>query len=198
MKQPTDNGQRSAKERYERRLGRRAFVKLGILAAAAISSPAAAFAAGKRGSAMEKSLAFYSTHTGEKLKTVYWADGHYLAPSLREINYILRDPRNDEIRDIDTQLLDLLFALCGAIDARQSFHIISGYRSPATNAFLRAHSSGVAKNSLHLVGQAIDIRCPGRDLRVVQKAAMALQRGGVGYYPKSDFVHVDTGRVRYW
>jgi uncharacterized protein YcbK (DUF882 family) len=143
-------------------------------------------------------LSFYNTHTGERLKSVYWAAGDYIAESLREINHILRDPRNDQVHDIDPRLLDLLFALRKEIDANQPFHVISGYRSPDTNAFLRAHSSGVAENSLHLVGQAIDIRSPGRTLSNLRKAAMALKGGGVGYYPKSDFVHVDIGRVRYW
>lgn len=180
------------------RVSRRTLVKLGMLAAASAILPRSAFGSSNSRSVAEKSLAFYNTHTGEKLRTVYWAEGNYLAPSLREINFILRDPRNDEVRDIDTQLLDLLYAIHKAIDAPQAFHVISGYRSPASNAFLRAHSSGVAKNSLHLVGQAIDIRCPGRELRVLRKAAMALKAGGIGYYPKSDFVHIDTGRVRYW
>ncbi len=180
------------------RVSRRTLIKLGMLAAAAVILPRAAFGSSNSLSVGEKSLAFYNTHTGETLKTVYWAEGNYLGQSLREINFILRDPRNDKIHDIDTGLLDLLFAIRNAIDAPQSFHVISGYRSPATNAYLRAHTSGVAKNSLHLVGQAIDIRCPGRELRVLQKAAVALKAGGVGFYPKSDFVHVDTGRVRYW
>jgi uncharacterized protein YcbK (DUF882 family) len=94
--------------------------------------------------------------------------------------------------------LDLLFALRNQLDTHETFHIISGYRSRETNARLRAHSTGIAENSLHLVGKAIDIRIPGRQLGTLRKAAVALQGGGVGYYPKSDFVHVDVGRVRYW
>lgn len=198
MKQPEDNSRGRPEAGRDRHLNRRTFVKLGMLAAAAAISPPAVFAAGRTASVAEKSLAFYNTHTGEKLKTVYWAEGIYLPQSLREVNYVLRDVRNDEVHDIDPRLLDLLFAIHKAIDAPQPFHVISGYRSAATNAFLRSRSSGVAKSSLHMVGQAIDIRCPGRDLHVLRKAARALKAGGVGYYAKSDFVHVDTGRVRYW
>jgi uncharacterized protein YcbK (DUF882 family) len=182
----------------EHRLSRRTFVKLGTWAAAAAMLPSSVFAAGKKAAVPEKSLAFYNTHTGEKLRSVYWAEGNYVTDSLHEINHILRDPRNNEIHDIDTGLLDLLFAVRQEIETNQPFHVISGYRSAQTNAFLRAHSTGVAENSLHLVGRAIDIRAPGRDLRYLQKVAIALKGGGVGYYPKSDFVHIDVGRVRYW
>ena len=179
-------------------LTRRSFVKLGAMAAVAGLLPRAVFGSSKSLAVRDKSLAFYNTHTGEHLKAIYWTEGNYVDGSLREINYILRDPRNNEARDIDIRLLDFLFAIRQEIEASQPFHVISGYRSAATNAFLRAHSSGVAENSLHLVGKAIDIRVPGRDTRTLQNAAKALGRGGVGYYPKSDFVHVDIGRVRYW
>jgi uncharacterized protein YcbK (DUF882 family) len=179
-------------------LTRRTFVKLGAMAAVAGLLPRVVFGSSKSLAAQDKSLAFYNTHTGEKLKAIYWAEGNYVDATLREINYILRDPRNNEVRDIDTGLLDFLFAVRQEVDGKQPFHVISGYRSPATNSFLRAHSSGVAENSLHLVGKAIDIRMPGRDTRSLQKAAKDLRLGGVGYYPKSDFVHVDIGRVRYW
>ena len=180
------------------RLTRRSFVKLAAMAAVAGLLPRAVFGASKSLAVRDKSLAFYNTHTGEHLKAIYWADGNYVDGSLREINYILRDPRNNETRDIDIRLLDFLFAVRQEIEPSEPFHVISGYRSAATNAFLRAHGSGVAENSLHLVGKAIDIRVPGKDTRTLQKAAKALRRGGVGYYPKSDFVHVDIGRVRYW
>ena len=168
------------------------------MAAVAGLLPGAVLGSSKNLSVKEKSLAFYNTHTGERLKAIYWAEGNYVDGSLRDINYILRDPRNNEVHDIDTWLLDLLFVVRRKIEANQPFHVISGYRSAATNTFLRAHGTGVAENSLHLVGQAIDIRLPGRETRILQKAAIALKRGGVGYYPKSDFVHVDIGPVRYW
>jgi uncharacterized protein YcbK (DUF882 family) len=179
-------------------LTRRTFVKLGAMTAVAGLLPRTGLASEKRLTIGEKSLAFYNTHTGEKLKTVYWAQGDYVEDSLREINRILRDPRNNEVHEIDTGLLELLFALRRQIGADKPFHVISGYRSLETNAFLRARSDGVAENSLHLVGKAIDIRMPGQDTRGLRKAAIALKLGGVGYYPKSDFVHLDIGRVRYW
>jgi uncharacterized protein YcbK (DUF882 family) len=181
----------------DHRWSRRTFLKFGAAVGAAAVLPRSAFGAGDR-RVPEKSLALYNTHTGERLNSVYWAEGKYIADSLREVNYILRDPRNNEIHDIDARLLDLLFAIREQIDTNQPFHVISGYRSAATNAYLRAHSSGVAANSLHLVGKAIDIRLPGKALPNLQQAAVALKGGGVGYYPKSDFVHVDIGRVRYW
>lgn len=180
------------------RMTRRTFVKLGSMAAVAGLLPRVVFGSSKHLSVEERSLAFYNTHTGEKLKSIYWAEGNYVDGSLRQISYILRDLRSDEVHDIDIRLLDLLFSVRKEIETNEPFHVISGYRSARTNAFLRAHSTGVAENSLHLVGQAIDIRLPGRETRILQKAAIALKGGGVGYYPKSDFVHLDIGRVRYW
>jgi uncharacterized protein YcbK (DUF882 family) len=146
----------------------------------------------------ERSLAFFNTHTGERLRVTYWERGRYIGESLADINQILRDHRANEIAAIDTTLLDLLFTLRKNLDSQHPFHVISGYRSAQTNAALHTASSGVAQNSLHCVGKAIDIRLPGRELRALHKAAIALKAGGVGYYRKSDFVHVDVGRVRYW
>jgi uncharacterized protein YcbK (DUF882 family) len=143
-------------------------------------------------------LAFDNLHTGEKLKTVYWRDGEYLPEAMRHIDWLLRDFRAEEIHPIDPRLLDLLAALHARLASRRPFEVISGYRSPATNAMLARLSGGVAQNSLHMQGMAIDIRVPGRDLRCVRAAALSLRCGGVGYYPSSDFVHLDTGRVRSW
>ena len=185
-------------ENSEFSVSRRRFLTLGSIAALAGIFPCKVFGSPAGISQPERSLAFYNTHTGEQLRTVYWVQGNYLEDSLVEINFILRDYRTNEIKNIDTGLLDLLFAIRNELETQQPFQVISGYRSPETNAFLRAHSTGIAEHSLHLVGKAIDIRTPGRELRVLQKAAVALKGGGVGYYPKSDFVHVDVGRVRYW
>jgi uncharacterized protein YcbK (DUF882 family) len=179
-------------------ISRRRFLAVGSIAALAGIFPRKVFGSPAGISQPERSLAFYNTHTGEQLRSVYWVQGNYLEDSLGEINHILRDHRTNEIKNIDTGLLDLLFAIGNELEARQPFHVISGYRSPDTNAFLRAHSAGIAEHSLHLVGKAIDIRTPGRELRALHKTAVALKGGGVGYYPKSDFVHVDVGRVRYW
>ncbi|MGV8898566.1 MAG: DUF882 domain-containing protein [Burkholderiaceae bacterium] len=177
---------------------RRTFMKFGALAAAAGLSPLSAHAALRGAMTPERSLAFYNTHTGESLQTVYWAEGSYIPQALTDINQVLRDHRNNAIKEMSPALLDFLYSINNAVDARQPFHIISGYRSPATNAMLAARSGGVAKHSMHLDGKAIDIRVPGRDLSQIHRVALLQQSGGVGYYPGSDFVHVDVGRVRQW
>ena len=145
-----------------------------------------------------RSLKFYALHTGESLKTTYWEDGHYIAGELDRINYILRDFRANEIKPIDPALLDLLTRIQSRLSTSEAFQVISGYRSPVTNAMLHANSEGVAVHSLHLQGKAIDITVPGRSLAELRAAALAQQAGGVGYYPRTGFVHVDTGRVRFW
>jgi uncharacterized protein YcbK (DUF882 family) len=146
----------------------------------------------------ERSLSFHNLHTNEHLRAVYWKTGEYLASSLAEINRVLRDHRTDEEHEIDSGLLDLLCGLRLRLDTTQPLQIISGYRSPATNAMLKAQSEGVATRSLHMEGRAVDIRIPGRNLSLVRKAALAMKAGGVGYYSDSNFVHVDVGRVRSW
>ena len=144
-----------------------------------------------------RTLALHNLHTGETLDTAYWADGRYLPEGMRRIEWLLRDHRTDEVHPIDPWLLDLLVELQGRLHAPR-FEVVSGYRSPATNAMLASLSDGVAQQSFHLQGKAIDIRVPGRRLRQVRAAAMTLQGGGVGYYPHSDFVHIDTGPIRHW
>jgi uncharacterized protein YcbK (DUF882 family) len=145
-----------------------------------------------------RKLSFYSLHTEESLSTVFWRDGRLVPDSLAEIDWNLRDFRSGEVHAIDPDLLDLLYRLGRAMAYDGPIHVISGYRSAKTNAMLAAQSGGVAKNSYHVRGMAIDLRLPGRPLRAVQRAALDLARGGVGFYPKSDFVHVDTGPVRRW
>lgn len=146
----------------------------------------------------EKSLSFYNLHTGETLKTVYWSEGLYILEALADINLILRDFRTGDTKPIDTGLLDLLYTLYGLVGSRKTIHVVSGYRTPETNALLRENDGGVAAKSLHIEGKAVDFRLPGCSLKTLHKAAVELQRGGVGYYPALDFVHVDVGRVRYW
>jgi len=147
----------------------------------------------------ERVASFDNLHTGETLRTVYWAEGGYVPEALREIDHVLRDFRTDEVLSIDPALIDLLFALRREMGSTAAFGVISGYRSPATNARLQRNGGGgVATRSLHMVGKAIDIRLPGRRLRDLREAALGLRGGGVGYYPRSNFVHVDTGRVRFW
>ena len=187
-------------------LSRRSFLGLGAVAAASALVPARAFAAApavaaRSGLAMERELSFFHTHTGERLSTAYCTGGEYVAPALKEVNLLLRDFRVNQVKAIDPALLDLLFELNGVLGTDQPFHVISGYRTPETNAMLQerggAHS-GVATHSLHIDGKAIDIRVPGIKLAHLRDSAKSLKRGGVGFYPGSDFVHVDTGRVRYW
>lgn len=147
----------------------------------------------------ERELAFHNTHTGERLRIAYWEDGRYVPGALREINHLMRDHRRNESHRIDTKLLDQLFILRKKLGTSKPFHIISGYRSPKTNALLRSQGRrGVAKRSLHMSGRAIDIRMPGRSLSKVRLAALSMHAGGVGYYPGANFVHLDTGRVRRW
>lgn len=146
----------------------------------------------------ERSLKLYNLHTGERLNATYWANGRYQPEQLAAINRLLRDHRSDEVAPIDTALLERLHDLQLRFPGHDTFHVISGYRSSETNAMLQKVSSGVAKRSLHMQGRAIDIRLPGVELRKLREAALAQQAGGVGYYPKSDFIHIDTGRTRFW
>lgn len=151
-----------------------------------------------RAAAESRVLRFDHLHTGEKLSVEYFAGGAYLPDALGEVNHLLRDFRTGDVGQIDPALLDVLHALTLATGSRRPFQIISGYRSPATNEMLRQRSSGVAGGSLHMQGQAIDIRLADVKLEALRDAALGLRAGGVGYYPASQFVHVDTGRVRAW
>jgi len=178
-------------------IGRRTLLKAGVAVCASALFPTSLLA-GRRGYFKEKRLAFYNLHTGETLKCPYYREGRYLPDALEKINYLLRDHRSGDIKSIDRGLLDLLFRLSRKLRTGSPFHVISGYRSPATNAMLRRNGSGVSKNSLHMQGQAIDIRLSDVDLGVLRKAAVRLKAGGVGFYPRSNFVHVDVGPVRYW
>jgi uncharacterized protein YcbK (DUF882 family) len=145
-----------------------------------------------------KTLSFEHTHTGDKLKLTYFERGRYIKEALQEINYLLRDFRTDHIHPIDTALLDQLFVLKQMLGVNRPFHIISGYRSPLTNAQLRKNSHGVAEHSFHMQGRAIDIRLERVSPKTIRNAALKMAQGGVGYYPRDNFVHLDTGRVRSW
>ncbi len=180
------------------RISRRDFLAAGLVTTAAFLFHSKAAGAVARVLSPERTLSFHNIHTGENMKALYWNEGSYVPQTLADINYILRDYRTGEVKEIDTDLLDLLFALHQKLESTAPFDVISGYRSPATNSLLSSISKGVAKNSLHIHGKAIDIRLPGHELKTLQLAAVDLRRGGVGYYPSSDFVHVDVGRVRYW
>jgi len=175
---------------------RRSFLKSSVALASALSLPSLARAA--IAAPHERSLRFYNTHTGETLRTMFWADGQFIPDALQDINHLLRDHYNNKIAEMDPELLLLLNKVSSQFSNNEVIHVISGYRSPETNQMLADRSGGVAKHSMHMEAKAIDIRMPGRDLAQLHKAAMALKGGGVGYYPTSQFVHMDTGRVRHW
>ncbi|MDE1173415.1 MAG: DUF882 domain-containing protein [Parvibaculaceae bacterium] len=174
-------------------LTRRSLLAFGAGAAAlTVTNPAFALAAAPR------ALSFHNLHTGESFKGAYWENGQYVPDSLIEIRKVLRDFRTGDEHVIDTKLLDLLTMMHRRLDTGEPFQVISGYRSPKSNAMLQEKGSGVATHSYHMRGMAIDIRVAGRRTSSIQKLALSLQRGGVGYYPASDFVHVDVGPVRTW
>lgn len=145
-----------------------------------------------------RALTFDNIHTGERAQIEYWADGRYLSDGLSAVNAILRDYRNGEVHAIEPRLLDLLHRLRTTIGSGSPFQVISGYRSPATNAMLRATGHGAASKSLHMKGWAIDIRLADCELTHLRDAALGMRGGGVGFYPLDNFVHVDVGPVRRW
>ncbi|RTR39799.1 DUF882 domain-containing protein [Shewanella canadensis] len=145
-----------------------------------------------------RSLGFRNLHTGERGQGSYWIDGNYQSGILSDFSHILRDHRRNESAPMDKRLYDLLFKLKESLNVDQDFNVISGYRSPKTNAMLASKSNGVAKKSYHMKGMAMDIVIPDVKLSHLREAAIELKLGGVGYYPQSGFVHVDTGPVRTW
>ena len=145
-----------------------------------------------------RNLSFRHLHTNEKLSIEYFSDNQYQHESLNKLNYLLRDFRSSEVYQIDPKLFDLLYTIKLVTGSKGHFEIISGYRSPNTNNMLRSKSNGVAKRSLHMQGKAVDIRLTDVSTDSVRRAAIALKVGGVGYYKRSNFVHLDTGRFRTW
>ena len=179
-------------------LTRRNFLKMGGFVAAGLLLPQSLFAVTRTNDEDERNLKLFNTHTLERLDVCYRRRNQYCHDALGALNHILRDHRTDEVHPIDLDLLEFLHAIGNAAGREHRLHIISGYRSPATNAELRRKSRGVARKSLHMLGHAADIRIPGIPTAKVRKLAIELGMGGVGYYPRSDFVHVDIGRVRAW
>jgi uncharacterized protein YcbK (DUF882 family) len=145
-----------------------------------------------------QTLKFYHTHTGNKFQIEYFSNGEYGPDSLQDLNVFLADFRNNTRIDMDPKLLDILYSIQQKTGSKGTFEVISAYRSPETNEMLRSRSNGVARNSQHVLGKAIDVRLTDVDTKSLREVALALQAGGVGYYHKSDFVHIDTGRVRHW
>jgi uncharacterized protein YcbK (DUF882 family) len=146
----------------------------------------------------ERQLSFYHTHTQKELQVTYQRNGEFLDSALLEINNFLFDFRTGDATTIDPDLMDLIYEIRASLGSSGTFEVISAYRSPKTNEMLRGRSSGVAKNSQHMLGTAIDVRLRNVELTKLRDAALAMQGGGVGYYEKSNFVHIDTGRVRRW
>lgn len=179
-------------------ISRRDLLLLGVATAASTIIPSGVLGAATDIFVPEKKLSFMNTHTDEHLTATYWYQGEYLPDELSKINHILRDHRTGDVKPIDTGLLDLLYNLQRILCTDAPFHIVSGYRSPQTNAALRKKSRGVAKNSFHQFGKAVDIRLPRYNLKMLRNTAKQLQGGGVGYYPHLNFVHIDVGNVRYW
>ena len=179
-------------------VNRRHFLKFGAQAAMVCLCPTPAIAIIDHFLSPKRKLSFYNTHTEESLEVYYYIQGRYQPKALKNINYTLRDHRTDEIKSIDINLLDLLYSIRKKLNISEPFHIVSGYRSPETNEYLYKSSKGVAKNSLHMHGKAIDFRLPDIRLPVLRRTAIALKAGGVGCYPCSNFIHIDVGPIRYW
>jgi uncharacterized protein YcbK (DUF882 family) len=173
---------------------------LGAFAATALTAaPTFSNAAGfLRGAGDIRRIRMYSGRTGERLDMVYWIDGDYIKDALSEINHFMRDWRTDQAISIDTRTLDIMAASHNLLDVNEPYMLLSGYRSPQTNAMLRSRSRGVAKNSLHMEGKAADLRLSSRSVSQVFRAATACKAGGVGKYSRSNFVHMDCGVVRTW
>ena len=179
-------------------LSRRRFIRWVVFSGLASLSPSPVIAAIRNCATPERSLSLYNPNTKEALDTTYWSNGRYVRKALADISHIMRDRRTGEIKPIDTQLLEVLHAIGIELKTQESFHIMSGYRSPQTNALLRKRGKAAAANSFHMQGKAVDIRVPRCRLSSLRRVSFNLRRGGVGYYPRSGFVHVDVGPLRYW
>jgi len=177
---------------------RRALLR-AFAATALVAAPTYSNAAGfLRGSGDIRRLKMVSTRTGEKIDTIYWIEGEYIKDAVREISIFMRDWRVDDVKNMDTRAIDIWAASHRMLDTQEPFTLLSGYRSSKTNAMLRSRSRGVAKNSLHIKGQAADLRLKSRSVGQMGKAAAACNAGGVGKYSRSNFVHMDCGVVRVW
>ncbi|MEO0523469.1 MAG: DUF882 domain-containing protein [Pseudomonadota bacterium] len=173
---------------------------LGAFAASAVAAaPTFTNAAGfLRGSGDIRRLRMYSGRTGERIDMIYWVEGHYIKDAVKEVNHFMRDWRTDQVKSIDLRTIDIMVAAHNLLDVDEPYMLLSGYRSPKTNAMLRSRSRGVAKNSLHMKGQAADLRLSTRSVSQMARAAAACRGGGVGRYSRSNFVHMDCGTVRTW
>lgn len=168
-------------------------------ATALVATPTYSKAAGfLRGAGDIRRIKMHNGRTGESLDAIYWIEGDYIKDVIKEMNYFMRDWRRDEVKGMDLRTIDIMAAAHNLLDVSEPYMLLSGYRSPATNAMLRARSSGVARNSLHMKGQAADLRLGSRSVNQMARAASAVRAGGVGRYSGSNFVHMDCGDVRSW
>lgn len=194
-------GQVNKQAQYNQK--RRQFLRDSLSAAAALglgSIASNSFASALTAPIFEpdRALKMVNAHTWEELDVVYWSQGSYIAESLDQINHLMRDHRANESMSMDVKLIDDLHYLYRLLGTHKRIHVLSAYRTKATNAKLRRRSRGVAKFSLHMEGRAVDISVPGRSAAEVRSAALSMKAGGVGYYASSGFVHIDTGAVRNW
>ncbi|MBO9395971.1 DUF882 domain-containing protein [Shimia sp. R9_1] len=173
---------------------------LGAFAATALTAaPTYSKAAGfLRGGGDIRRIRMYSGRTGERIDTIYWVEGEYIKDAVSEVNAFMRDWRTNDVINMDIRTIDIMAAAHNLMDAGEPYMLLSGYRSPKTNAMLRSRSRGVAKNSLHMKGQAADLRLSSRSVTQMARAAAACRAGGVGRYSGSNFVHMDCGPVRTW
>ena len=174
-------------------LSRRQVLRMGTLFIATSLSPSLGWP-----HHINRSLKLHNALTGESIKVAYWVKGEYVPDALKALNHFLRDPHNGKVTEIDPGLFNLIHDIVRKLEAQGTINIISGYRSPATNDRLRRRNSAAAKGSFHVKGKAVDIRIPGHSAKSVRRVALSLKQGGVGYYPRSKYVHIDTGPVRSW
>lgn len=168
-------------------------------ATAVVAAPSYANAAGfLRGGGDIRRIKMYSGRTGERIDMIYWVEGKYVKEAVQEVYHFMRDWRTNDVKAIDLRTIDVMAAAHNLLDSNEPYMLLSGYRSPKTNAMLRSRSSGVAKNSLHMKGQAADLRLASRSVSQVSRAASACRGGGVGRYSGSNFTHMDCGPVRVW
>lgn len=180
-------------------LTRRGFIGAAFATTAVAAAPTYGNAAGfLRGAGDIRRIRMYSGRTGERIDMIYWIEGDYIADAVKEVNFFMRDWRTNDAYNMDLRNVDIMAAAHNLLDVNEPYMLLSGYRSPKTNAMLRARSSGVAKNSLHMRGQAADLRLQSRSTTQMAKAAAACRGGGVGRYSGSNFVHMDCGTVRSW
>lgn len=183
-------------------LGRRGFLGLGLGAAVAAVVPPVLLTSNTAEAAVyggvARRLSLHNINTGEHFSEVFWADGKYRPDALKRLDVLLRDHRAKQVHRYDPRLFDVLWQIQQRLESQETFQVVSAFRSKKTNALARRRSRAVAKESYHTRGMAVDVVLPGRDLHAVAQEAMRMQAGGVGYYPRSGFVHVDTGPVRHW